>query len=166
MNLYALATQYEKAFLTLADSEFDEETIADTLEGMEGELVEKAQNVMAYALNLEAEAEALKAIKMRVAARQSAAERKAKWMRDYLSRNMAAAGITEIASIDGLFTIKLQIGRDEVLVIDEPGQIPQSLYRHIPESWEPDKVAIKKAIKAGEQIDGAHIEKKNRLVIA
>ena len=165
MNLYALTTQYEKAFLALADGEFDEETISDTLEGMEGELIEKAQNVMAYALNLEAEAESLKAIKERVAARQNAAENKVKWMKDYLSRNMAAAGITEIASIDGLFTIKLQIGRDEILVIDEPGQIPQSLYRHIKESLEPDKSAIKKAIKSGEQIYGAHIEKKNRLVI-
>jgi len=166
MNLYQISTQYQQAFLALADSEFDEETISNTLEGMEGELVEKAQNVMAYALNLEAEAEALKAIKERVAARQKAAENKVKWMKDYLSRNMAATGITEIKSIDGLFTIKLQIGRDESVVIDNPEWISKSLYRHIPESWEPDKTAIKKAIKSGEDVQGAHIEKKNRLVIS
>lgn len=165
MNLYALSTQYQQAFLALADSDFDEQTIADTLEGMEGELTVKAQNVLAYALNLDAEVAALKEVESRIAKRRKAKEAQAEYMREYLKQNMARAGITEIRAIDNSFVAKLHIGRDSAVVIDDASRVPADYMREIPAKMEPDKALIKRAISDGATVRGAHIEKRDRLEI-
>jgi hypothetical protein len=70
------------------------------LEGLEGELIAKGQNVLAYALNLDSEAAQLKELEAKIAKRRKAKESQAEAMRFYLRRNMAADGITEIRAID------------------------------------------------------------------
>lgn len=165
MNLYTLTTEYTQAFLALAESNYDQQTIEDTLAGLEGELVAKGQNVLAYALNLDAEAAALKEMETRIAKRRKSKELQAEHMRNYLKRNMAMAGITEIRALDNSFVATLQIGRDTAVIIDNSRDVAGDLCRHIPESWEPDKAAIKKAIEAGEEVEGAHLVHNDRLVI-
>lgn len=164
-SLYALASNYQQAFFTLADSEFDAETVDATLEGLEGELVEKAQNVLAYALNLDADAVALKELESRIARRRKAKEAQAEHMRNYLKINMAASGITEIRAFDNSFVAKLQIGRDESVVIDNESAVPMEYKREIPVSYQVDKALAKRAIHDGHNVPGLHIEKKDRLVI-
>lgn len=165
-SLYALSTNYQQAFLGLANSEFDEETINDTLDGLEGEVSAKAQNVAAYSLNKRAEAKALKdgplaSILLRI----KRAETEAEAMEKYLKINMAACGITEIKANDGTFTAKLFIGRDESVVIDDVANIPLDYLREVPATYAPDKALIKKALKDGFTVDGAHIVKNDRLEI-
>lgn len=165
MSLYEISSKYQQAFLTLCDSDFDEETINDTLEGLEYEVVEKSKNVLAYALNLESEARQLKEVEDRIVARRKAAENKSNWLKEYLKTNMAKSGITEIEAIDGTFKATLQIGRDESIVIHEQDRVPKTLCKHVPESWIPNKVEIKKVIKEGGLVDGCELVKKDRLVI-
>lgn len=165
-SLYALSATYQQAFFALADSEFDIETIDNTLEGLEGELVEKAQNVLAYALNLDADAAALKELEGRIARRRKAKEAQAEHMREYLKANMAASGITEIRALDNSFIAKLQIGRDAAVVIDDVTAIPTDYMREIPATFAPVKADILKAIKEGYDVPGAHIERRDRLVIS
>jgi len=166
MSLYHLSSQYQQAFLALADSEFDEQTIENTLQGLEGELVAKGQNVLAYALNLDAEVTALKEIEQRIAKRRKSKESQAEYMRKYLMVNMAASGITEIRAEDNTFVAKLQIGRDSAVVIDDASQLPADYLREIPAKFEADKSTIKKAINDGFDVPGARIEKRDRLVIS
>lgn len=165
MSLYAITAKYQQAFYALADSDLPDECIDDTLEGMEGELVEKCQNVLAYALNLEAEAKALKEIEANVARRRKAKESQAEHMRKYLMENMAKSGITEIRALDNSFIAKLYIGRDESVVIDDESVIPMDYKREIPVSYQPEKTLIKKAIKDGFDVPGAHIVRKDQLKI-
>lgn len=164
-SLYALAVNYQQAFYSLADSEFDAGTIDATLEGLEGELIEKAQNVLAYALNLDADAAALKELESRIAKRRKAKEAQAEHMRNYLKINMAASGITEIRALDNSFVAKLQIGRDSAVVIDNQAALPANYLREIPATFTPDKTLISKALKDGASVPGAHLEKRDRLVI-
>lgn len=161
-TLYELSAEYQSAFLALADSDgIDEQTIADTLEGMEGELVVKCQAVTAHCLNIEAEAESIKAVEQRLAARRKSLEKQSAWYRGYLLRNMQACGITEIKANDGSFRVRVMAGRESVIVDDEQA-IPADLLRI---KTEPDKTAIAAAIKDGREVPGAHIERKPALKI-
>lgn len=165
LSLYVMADQYTQAFYALADSDFDNETIDDTLDGLEGELVEKGKAVVAFSLNLDAEIDAMKVAEKRIADRRKMLENKRDRLREYLKMNMARCGITEIKANDGSFIAKLYIGRDEAVVIDDESAIPMDYKREIPVSYQVDKALIKKASKDGFVVTGAHIEKRDRLEI-
>lgn len=163
LSLYQMADEYLSALQHLRESDIDDQTIADTLEGLEGELVQKAQNVAAFAMNMEAEADALKAAEKRLADRRRAIEKKSAKMREYLLMNMEKSGITEIKAIDDTFRVRLMAGRQSV-VIDSDESIPKE-YRRIKTIDEPDKVALAKALKDGEDIPGASLVRKPQLKI-
>ena len=58
--LYELTEQYEEVLNLLYDGETDEQTILDTLESIEGEIEDKADNYARIIKNLSAEAEMVK----------------------------------------------------------------------------------------------------------
>ena len=166
MNLFEISAQYQQAFVSLLDSDFDDETINDTLDGLEFEVEEKGRNVAAFFLNLDAEIEAVKLAEKRISNRRKMLENKQSRLKDYLAMNMAKCGITEIKANDSSFVCKLQIGRDQAVVIDNQQLIPADYLREVPATFTPDKTAIGKAIKEGFEVPGAHIEKRDRLTIS
>lgn len=163
-SLYEISTQYQQAFLALAEIEDgNEQLVADTLEGIEGEFSLKATNVTAYLLNLDAEAEIIKQAEERCKARRKAIEARADALRAYLLRNMSACGITEIKATDGSFRARLMAGRESVRIDDE-SLIPDDCKR-TKVIVEPDKTAILKRCKAGEEIPGASVVRNPTLKI-
>lgn len=164
MKLYQLADEYQQALEVLDDPELPEEVVRDTLEALQGGLVQKGQAVAAFALNLSAEIEALKAHEKRVAAKRKTLEAREAWMREYLKSNMERCGISEIKAIDGTFTAKLQKGRSSV-VIDNEQLIPDDS-EFVLWTRSVDKTAIAAAIKNGQEVPGAHIETRPALRIA
>ena len=163
ITLYELAGEYRQAAVALSDMDLDEITIADTLDGLSGDLEVKATNVAYFIRNLEATADQIKMAEKQMADRRKAMENRAEHIREYLKSNMEYAGITEISCPH----FKLSIRKNPAsVVIDDAGKIPSNLYTYYeapPPS--PDKKAIAAAIKAGEAIDGAHLEVKTRLDI-
>lgn len=162
LSLYQISDEYLKAFLEMADSDLPDEVINDTLEGMEGEIVDKGKNVIAFILNLEAEADAMRSAEKRIAERRQSIQKKVERFKEYLRFNMERTGITEITANDGSFKAKLYPNRDESVVIDDESKLSDNLMRI---KKEPDKTAIKVAIKEFGIIEGAHIERKSRLEI-
>lgn len=161
--LYVLADQYLAAAQTLADLELDPQTVADTLEGLTGELEVKATNVAMFVRNLEASAEAIKAAEAQMAARRKAIENRAERVREYLKAQMERTGIREIAS--PYFKLAIR-NNPAAVVIDAASQIPAEFMRQPePPPPSPDKKAIAAAIKAGKEISGAHLEQSTRLEI-
>lgn len=164
MKLYQLADEYQQALEVLDDPELPEEAVRDTLEALQGGLVQKGQAVAAYALNLSAEIEALKAHEKRISAKRKTLEAREEWLRGYLKSNMERCSITEIKAIDGTFTAKLGKGRPSV-VIDDEKLIPDDS-EFVRWKREVDKTAIAAAIKAGQEVPGAHVETRPTLRIA
>ncbi len=164
MKLYQLADEYQQALEVLDDPELPEEVVRDTLEALQGGLVQKGQAVAAYALNLSAEIEALKAHEKRVAAKRKTLEAREAWFREYLKTNMERCGINEIKAIDGTFTAKLGKGRPSV-VIDDEKLIPDDS-EFVRWTRSVDKTAIAAAIKNGQEVPGAHVETRPTLRIA
>jgi len=164
MSLYTLSLEFATALDKIMDSDLPEDCIADTIEGMSMEVVTKAQNVTAYMLNLSAEAEMIKAAEKKMAERRKAIENRAEKFREYLKSSMEMTGITEIKANDGSFCAKLLIDRDEVVVINDDLLLPPE-FINVVTTTAPDKAAIKKALKAGIEVPGAVIEKRNRLEV-
>lgn len=163
MQLYRMANEYLEAFHGLANGEFDEQTITDTLDGLDGEVMAKAANVAAYIMNLEADVEQMKAAEDRIKKQRMAIEKHVSWYRSYLLANMQKVGIGEVKAIDGAFRVRVMAGRESV-VIDDPAKLPAECVR-TKTIQEPDKIAIKELIASGAEVEGAHIERKPVLKI-
>lgn len=161
--LYVLSNEYQEAARQLADLELDEQTIADTLEGLAGEIEIKATNVAMFCRNLEASAEQIREAERAMALRRKSIENRAEHIREYLKANMEATGITEISCP----YFKLAIKQNPAsVVIDAESQIPVEFMR-IPEPppATPDKKALAAALKEGKEIPGAHLARGTRLDI-
>ena len=162
-SLYDLAAEYQAASDKLHDSELDDQTIADTLEGMAGAIEVKAQNVAFVIRNTEAMAEQIKQAEEAMQKRRKAMENHAARLRAYLLANMQTTGITKIEGC-AYFNISLR-NNPESVVIDAESQLPEQFMRVVPATYSPDKTAIKEAIKAGQEVPGAHLTRTQSLSI-
>lgn len=161
-SLYQLAHDFRDQL----DSLFDPETgeALPEFEEFRVMLGNKANQVAAYILNCESDADQAKNAIKRIKALQEASQRKADRLRQYLAENMKTAGINEIKAADGSFVVKLYVDRDESVHIDEGATFPVELCAD-PKPPEPSKTKIKNAILAGEPVAGAWIVRKDRLTI-
>lgn len=157
ITLYQCADDVLRALNELADN--DETWAQDTIEAVIGQFETKAVSVAAYAMNLAAEEEMLaahiKAMQTKLAAVKNRKER----LKDYLAANMRRIGIKEIKAADGTFAAKFAKNPPSVEIFDE-SQIPAELMRV---KTEPDKAAIKAAIKAGQNVPGAKLAESESL---
>ena len=161
-SLFNLAAEYKAVSDKLHDSDLDETTIADTLEGMAGELEVKATNVGFVIRNLDSMAEQIKQAEESMAKRRKALENRSNWLKSYLLQNMLATGKTKIES--PYFVISVR-NNPESVVIDAESQIPDDYMREIPATFEPNKQAIKQAIQDGFTVPGVHLARTQSLQI-
>jgi hypothetical protein len=160
--LFQLVAEYRSAAEKLADLDLDEQTIADTLDAMAGEVEVKAANVAYMVRNLEVTAEALKEFEKAQKARREAIERRADRLKDYIGTCLQQAGIHKVEAAG----VVLSFRKSSAVVINEPGLIPAEFMRQPePPPPAPDKKAISDAIKAGREVPGAHIEEHQNLQI-
>lgn len=159
-SLYELSNNFRNQL----DELFDENGEATpAFEEFRVQLGNKINQVAAYVLNCESDADQCKEVIDRIQARRKAYERKAERLKGYLAENMKVAGITEIKADDRSFVVKLYPERDESVQIDDGIVFPIELCNI--KQPEPSKLKIKAAILAGEPIIGARIITKDRLVI-
>ena len=162
-SLYDIAAEYRQTADKLADLDLDEQTIADTLEGMSGALEVKAQNVVMFARNLEATATAIKEAETAMAARRKAIENRAAGLRRYALSAMQVAGVQSIEC--PYFKLSVRKNPPAVEVFDA-AQIPAQFMRTPePPPPAPDKKAITEAIKAGQEVPGARLVSGERLEV-
>jgi hypothetical protein len=156
VKLHEITEQFRE-LQTLADSEDADFAIAvrDTLHGIEAEFQEKAKAVAAVALNFDASITAIDTELARLQERKLAISNRQEKFKSYIRENMEACGISKISC--PLFTITLAQGRESV-VIDNEDAIPDELMS-VKTEIKPDKKAIAERIKAGDQIEGAHLER-------
>ncbi len=163
LTLYDISSDYLQALDLFTDPEADIplEAALDTLEGIEGQLQEKAVNVAKFMQNLDAAAKAIKEAEQQMAKRRKAIENRARWIKDYLKQNMEAAGITKIES--PWFSLSIQKNPPSVEVLDESA-LPED-YKTEVVTVKIDKAAIKEALKEGEDVPGAVLKQGTRLAV-
>lgn len=161
--LYELTSEYLEASNALQNLDLDDETIRDTLEGLQFPVEQKCQNVAFIIRNMEVLADQIKQAEQQMAARRKAIENRAANVREYLLRNMERCEISKIES--PYFKISIRNNPASV-VVDDAGQIPCEFYRY-PEAPPPtpDKKLIKEAIESGIDVAGVHLERTKSIQI-
>lgn len=163
MSLFLLAAEYRAAADRLAELDLDEQTVADTLDSLAGDLQTKAVSVAAVARNLEATADAIRDAEKAMADRRKALERRAEGLRAYLLRNMLDTGIKRIECPQFVMAVKASPPAVDVF---DAAQVPAEFMRQPePPPAAPDKVAIRDALKAGQDVPGARLVTGQRLEI-
>lgn len=156
MTLYDISTQYQEFLSKVESGEIPEEAVSDTLEGLDGVFDEKADNIACVIKSLNAESQAIKEERDKLADRQKSKENTAQRLKDYLFTQMAFLGKTKLETARNVLSFR----KSEAVVI--VGDVPE---KYLKVKTEPDKTAIKAALKAGADVPGAHIEQREGLVI-
>ncbi len=161
MKLYEIANQYQQALATLDDMSLPDEVIADTLEGLKGDLEVKGKNIAAYIRNLEADAAAIKDAEALMAARRKTIDRRTKWLKLLLLDAMQKSELTEISC--PWFVIKPRRNPPAVDIVDETVLSKKYLKQVV--TTKIDKKLIAADIKLGAIVNGATLKQGWRLDI-
>lgn len=166
-QLYVLADEYRAAAETLSNLDLDAQTIADTLEGLSGELEQKATATAMVVRNMTSLAAQIKDAESAMASRRKALEARAEHLTKYLHDCMVHSGKQVIECPYFAMTIKKN---PPAVVITAPDLIPEEFMKKAdPPPPAPDKAAIKKAIEAAlkeeKDFPGAHLSQGTRLEI-
>lgn len=164
LTLYEITAQAQAELAQLAEMDLDDQTLRDTMESIQWPVEVKAQNTLAFASNLEAEAELIANRISQLQSRQKALANRSRWLKDYVLGAMTAAGIKEIRCAD--FVAKPRNNPERVVIDNEAG-LPDACWREIPATREPDKGAIKELLKSGDEAvnAAAHLERSVRLEV-
>ena len=157
MKLYEI----ENAILDCIDLETGEVIDTERLDALQMDRAAKIENVALWIKDLKAEAEAIKAEKMALAERQRVAENKAESLKNWLAYALdgqkfstAKCAIsfrkTEKVEISDVGMIRLMKEHDELLTYRDP---------------EPNKTAIKQALKDGLTVQGVQLAQNMSTII-
>ena len=166
-SLYILAAEYRALLDTLADGDFDAATVADTIEAsnLPDDLASKAQNVEYAARNIEANNPAIDAEIERLQARKAKNLKAAQGLRDYVLTCMRTADVQKIET--PMFTFA-QRKNPAAVELGDLAELPAEYWRTPepkPPVAAPDKVAIKAALQAGQDVPGAKLVQGVKLVV-
>lgn len=161
-SLYALVEQF-RALEQLDIEDVDEQTLADTLERLQGEIQVKATNCALFARNIETFADTVDAAAKQMAERAKSLRRKSDSVRAYLLSQLRGAGITKIQAPE--FTISVR--KNPAAVMVKPDAVIPEEYYVQPEPPPPrlDKKKLAEHLKEGVYIDGVWLEQGERLDI-
>ena len=152
MKLYEI----DKAIMDCIDMETGEIINEELLNSLQMERDVKIENVVLWIKELKAEAEALKAEKMAFAERQKVAENKMESLKKWLAYALNGEKFKTVrASVTFRTTDKVEIA--DIYKLDE-----NYLRYKEPEA---DKEAIKKALKAGQEVAGATLVPSTSVII-
>lgn len=161
LTLYQIKDEYVSALSKLNDLGLDDQTVEDSLSCLKGELKDKCESVAMWRENQLVVANAKKEAAKKLLDQAKTIEKRANSMLEYLDSNMKASGITQIEC--DLFSIKYQKNPPSVVIEDE--SLIDDGFIKTKTTTSVDKVAIKKALSAGDKVDGAKLQQTERLVI-
>ncbi len=158
MKLYELSAAYRTIAERLEDGvpegSGEEDLLKSSLDSIEDAIDRKAESCAILAREYEAEAEALKLEEARLSKRRKALENRAEGVLEYVKACLIAAGKKKLRTALFSFTVGDPTKLVEVTDLDA---IPRDLVRVIPESVEPNKADIKKAINGGRVVPGVRL---------
>ena len=163
MTIYEITNDYLQLMQMMEDPELDPKTLADTMEGIEGELEDKADNYARVMKNMEADLNGIKAEIERLSTRKKTIENNIKRMKEALQFSMETTGKTKFKT--ELFSFGIRKNAPAV-IMDEPyiENVPERFLKYSDPTI--NRTAIKEAIQNGEDLEGlAHLESSTSLSI-
>lgn len=153
-TLYELTDQYQSIMDMLYDGETDEQLVMDTLESIDGEIEDKADNYAKIIKMMLADAETLKNEEARLYVRRKSLESRVQRMKDNLQANLEFIGKTKFKTALFSFSVAKNGGKQPLEITENLGEIPGKYL--IPQPPVPDKEAIRQLL-AEKEVDWAHL---------
>ena len=159
-SLYELSKDYEElqAMLEVAETDEDMEAIQNTLDMLDCSIDEKIENTAMFIHNIKGDIQAFKDEAKRMQGKAKTLENMTERLKSNIDHVMKKNQLTEKKV--GLF--KCYYKESEIVEVDDLDALPDE-FRRV--TIAADKVAIKKAIKAEQEVAGARIEKHLNLQI-
>ena len=161
MKLYEAVAEYRANLDALAELDLDAQTLADTIEGMSGDVERKLRAVIAYALELDIAAAGAHAAAKRMKERGDSLDARSESLCRYALDAMRATGITRVATDEFAASVAKTPAR---VVIADGAELPAE-YLRTKTVTEPDKAALKDALQAGAVLPGVSLVPGYRLAI-
>jgi len=163
MTLYEITDTYKNFLEMVETGEIPEEAIADTLEGLQGDFNDKADNIACMFKNLSADVTAMKverdALNDRIKSKQS----KADSLKHYLSESMKALELFKIETARNAISFRKStscfIANEEDFKQKHSELCNKEIVVSIP------KADIAKLLKDGQEISGAELKVSQNLQI-
>lgn len=159
-TLYDISQRYMAIEALLDDESVPQEDINTALAEIKDELQVKGENIIAYLQKMQDVEEQAKRRKKEIDNYLKAIANRRKRLEKAVIYSMDSMQVKSILTGKGELKTKTN---PPAVIIDDLTAIP-SEYVTTKIDLVPDKTAIKKAIKAGEEVPGAHIEQGTKLV--
>lgn len=155
MNIYELTDQYKAVEEMLYDGDTDEQVILDTLESIDGEIEDKADNFAKLIKNALSDAEILGAEEERIRKRRLSIENRVKRLKDTLQANLEYVGKTKFKTALFSFSVAGNGGKQPLSITDNLDEIPGKYL--IPQAPKVNNEAVRELLKEKE-VEWAHLE--------
>lgn len=152
-TLYKLTEEYLQLLDMLSDEEENNQTILDTLEAIDGELEDKADNYAKLIKNMKADADGIQVEIDRLTRRKQSLENRAKMIKQSLENSMRVTGKTKFKTLLFSFFISKNGGQTEIEI---KGEVPPEYLK----PGEPDKKKIREVLKAGTRLEFAEFKER------
>lgn len=161
-TLYELTEDYSNLLAMAEDPEIDKQAFADTLEGIGGEIEEKADNYAKVILEMEKDSEGFDSEIKRLQSKKASIAASIKQMRHQLELAMTATGKTKFKTM--LFSFNIQKNAPSVEITEENlERIPIEYL--IPQDPKPDKKKMLEDLKNGKELYFAKLKQTESLRI-
>lgn len=152
MSLYKLTEDWQKVYSMLSDEEVSDQAVFDTLESIEYDIAEKAENYGKIITMLKGEAAAAKAEAERLRGLAARIEGNIAALKVSLQRAMETMGASKLEA--GTYRFWMQNNPPSVQVVDEAA-IPEAYF--VQQGPVLDKKAVLEALKSGRTVAGVEL---------
>lgn len=158
-SIYELTDAYETVLNMFYDGETEEQVIFDTLESIEGEIEDKADNYAKLIKTLNGDASTLKEEEERLRRRRMALENKAARLKDTLQANLEFIGKTKFKTALFSFNVQANGGRQPLTITENLEEIPGKYL--IPQDPKVNIEAVRGLLEEKE-VEWAHLEPRGK----
>lgn len=163
MKLYEIKESYQRLADMVEAGEIEEDVLADTLEAIDGEFEDKADNIACLLKTWQAEAEAIKAEEKSLKERRERKERQAESLKTYLANTMLQIGKMKIETPRTVLSFRksasLVIENEDWFMEKYPELVKTEVVKSIPKKEVADR------IKQGQEFTGAYLRENQNLQI-
>lgn len=159
-SIYNVDSAFQSIVNMHANGDLTDEQFKEALVALEENKIEKCGNAICYLNMLKHGIEDMKAEEKRIATMRKSLESRAKNLENAFAYVLNNMGDKEVITRYGVMKVRKN---PPSVVIDDLSKVPTK-FQHQKIEVTLDKVAIKNAIKAGEEVAGCHIEQSEKLV--
>lgn len=158
MKLYELSDAYKEL---LEREDLDPQAVVDTLDAIKDEIETKADNIASLIDELQSSAERKKEKAKAWSESARADVQRAKWLKQYLTSELDNAKLKKVETENHLLNVR---NFKASTVVDSLDLLPDK-FKNTKVEVTPDKSEIYTALKAGDEVPGAHLEPNRNVVI-